>query len=318
VDPVRSLFAIARGHRDRLGECTVAGIDTPAGYTGLQRIGAGSEADVYRAWDERAHDQVVVRLYRRFARGRAEEAVFAEFCATAVSLGRHPAIVGVRAGGITATGRPWLALEEVEAVTLEQVLREAAPSPAEAIDLAVTVADALTWAHAAEPAMTHGRLRAEHVLITADGSPMLHDFALTKTALPRDDMTAVSELLFRALTGTPWPGVDDRIIRYWPGLTQLFDETLTPAPALDDMATFADRLRQIRLAAGAMIPLPAPVAALPDLEDQEPDVRGRHRLATTLRRWLRRKSEIAGVADPVVPSIRPRLLMNSSGECDSL
>jgi hypothetical protein len=306
----------------------VAGIDTPAGYTSLQRLGTGAEAVVHRAWDERAGTWVVLRLYHRFAQGRAEEAAFATFCATAVSLGRHPAIVPVRAGGITATGRPWLALEEIEGRTLEQVLQDDPPSPAAAIQLAVTLADALAWAYATRPPMTHGRLRAEHVLITTDGKPMLHDFAvpsgsmtdgrltnsgltnsgltdggltdntLADNAQSRDDITALAALLYRAFTGAHWPGDgDDRLIHAWPGLTGLLDETLTPVPAIETMTDFADRLRLVA-AAGTLPPAPVqPVASLPAFIET-PLVRPKHRLPAALLRWLRRRSpELPEVTD---------------------
>ncbi|WP_127544007.1 phosphotransferase [Actinoplanes sp. OR16] len=223
----------------------MAGIDTPAGYTGLQRIRIGAEADTYRAWDERAGKQVALRLFHRFVSGRAEEAAFAAYCATAIGLGRHPAIIEVKAGGVTATGRPWLAFENLDGRTLEEVLRTDPPGPAEAIELVITLADALAWAHATRPPLTHGRLRAEHVLIGDDGLPRLHDFAPQRTAAPRDDITNLAALLFRALTGHPWPDADDRIISLWPGLTGLLDETLTPVPAIDSMAIFAGRLRQV-------------------------------------------------------------------------
>ncbi|WP_433827682.1 hypothetical protein ACQP2E_37605 [Actinoplanes sp. CA-015351] len=238
----------------------MAGIDTPAGYTGLQRISTGAEADLYRAWDERAAKAVVLRLYHRFARGRAEEAAFAEYCATAVSLGRHPGIVPARSGGITATGRPWLALDLIEGRTFEEVLRDDPPAPADAIDLVITLADALAAAHTS---MTHGRLRASHVLITSAGAPLVHDFALRSNATPRDDVTNLAALLFRALTGSHWPDGDDRIIKSWPGLTQLLDETLTPAPSVDTMAAFADRLRQVRPAASPPVPVAQPALVRP-------------------------------------------------------
>ena len=75
-------------------------------------------------------------------------------------------------------------------------------------------------------------------------------------------MTDLATVLFRLLTGGPWPGRgadDDRIISAWPGLTGLFDEVLTPVPAIDSMTVFAARLRQVWRAAGPMIPLPAAI-----------------------------------------------------------
>ncbi|WP_430791894.1 LamG-like jellyroll fold domain-containing protein [Actinoplanes sp. G11-F43] len=235
----------------------MAGIDTPAGYTRLERTGTGADAGVYRAWDERAGRWVVLRLFHRFVGDRSEESAFAAYVATSLGLGRNTTIVPVRAGGVTATGRPWLALDPVDARPFSDVLRDDPPSPAVALELTIALADALAWA---QP-MTHGRVRAESVLIGVDGVPMITDFAAprppgTPPPTQRDDVTDLAALMFRAVTGGPWPGrglEDVQIIGAWPGLTGLFDEVLTPVPAVETMAEFAARLRQVRLRAGARL-----------------------------------------------------------------
>jgi hypothetical protein len=243
----------------------VAGIDTPAGYTRLERVRTGADADVYQAWDERAGRWAMLRLFHRFVSGRAEEAAFATHVAAWVGLGGNASIVPVRAGGITATGRPWLALDRVEGRLLAEVLRDDPPPPAESLRLAILLADALAWAHSRRPPMVHGRIRAEHVIVGPTGTPLITDFSAprpsgTPAPTPSGDVTDLAALLFRALTGNSWPGrgePDDRVIAVWPGLTGLFDEVLTPVPAIDSMAVFAARLRQVRCAADAAIPLPA-------------------------------------------------------------
>lgn len=234
----------------------MAGIDTPAGYTRLERMGTGAEADIYRAWEERAGRWAVLKLFHRFVGGRSEEAAFATHIAASVGLGRDPAIVPVRAGGITATGRPWLALDLIGGRVLAEVLRDDPPSRADALRMTIVLADALAWAHSLRPPMVHGRIRAEHVLVDTSGVPMLTDFAVprpNRVKTPGGDVTDLAALLFLALTGNPWPGrgePDERIIADWPGLTGLFDEVLTPAPAIDSMAVFANRLRCVQGPAG--------------------------------------------------------------------
>ncbi|HWS35191.1 MAG TPA: hypothetical protein VN408_20920 [Actinoplanes sp.] len=256
----------------------MAGIDTPAGYTRLERTSSDAEAGVYRAWDERAGRWVVLRLFHRFLGGRSEEAAFAAHVTSAIGLGRNRSIVPVRAGGITATGRPWMALDHLDARPFHEVLRDDPPSPIEALELVITLADALAWSHSTRPAMVHGGIRPESVLITADRVPMLTHFTAprppgTSALTVRGDVTGLAALLFQALTGGPWPGRgvdDDWILSGWPGLTVLLDEVLTPVPAVESMAVFATRLRQVRHGAGAMIPLPAagpeivPRLAVPD------------------------------------------------------
>lgn len=249
----------------------MAGIDTPAGYTRLERISSDVEAGVYRAWDERAGRWVVLRLFHRFLSGRSEEAAFAAHVTSAIGLGRNPSIVPVRAGGITATGRPWMALDHLDARPFSEVLRDDPPAPIEALELVITLADALAWAHSTRPSMVHGGIRPESVLITADRVPMLTHFTAprppgTSALTVRGDVTGLAALLFQALTGGPWPGRgvdDDWILSGWPGLTGLLDEVLTPVPAIETMAVFATRLRQVRHGAGAKIP--TSVTAAPEI-----------------------------------------------------
>ncbi|MBG0560847.1 hypothetical protein [Actinoplanes aureus] len=237
------------------------GIDTPAGYTRLQRTGTGAGADVYRAWDERAGRWAVLRLFHRYLGGRAEEAAFAAYCAATVQLGRNPSIVPVRYGGITATGRPWLALDLVDGRTLAEA---EPPSPAESLHLVIILADALAWAHSMRPPIAHGRLRPEHILLDASGAPLLTEFAApigTSAPAPGDDVVQLTLLLFHLLTGHVWPGGDDREISIWPGLSLLVDQALAPIPQVDTMAEFAVRLREVRRAAG--VPQPAAPEAPP-------------------------------------------------------
>ncbi|GIE82819.1 hypothetical protein Aph02nite_87690 [Actinoplanes philippinensis] len=243
----------------------MAGIDTPTGFTRLERVRTGADADVYQAWDERAGRWATLRLFHRFVSGRADEAAFATHVAAWVGLACNASIVPVRAGGITATGRPWLSLDRVEGALLTDVLRNDPPGPADALRLTITLADALAWAHALRPPMVHGRIRAEHVIVSASGIPMITDFSTPRPSGPpaptaSGDVTDLAALLFRMLTGVSWPGrgePDDRIVAAWPGLTALLDEVLTPVPAIDSMAVFATRLRAVRDAAEAMLPLPA-------------------------------------------------------------
>ena len=52
------------------------GIDTPAGYTRLRRVSTSADADIFRAWDSRGR-WVTLKLFQRYAGGRAQEAAFA-------------------------------------------------------------------------------------------------------------------------------------------------------------------------------------------------------------------------------------------------
>ncbi|KUL24943.1 LamG-like jellyroll fold domain-containing protein [Actinoplanes awajinensis] len=239
------------------------GIDTPAGYTRLRRIGAGAEADVFQAWEEHAQEWVVLRIFHGYVSGRRQEADFADRYESAARLGAHPGIVGVRSGGVTATGRAWLATDLVRGGTLADALRSGPFPPERALALAAVLADALAWAHATP--VTHGRLDADHVLLAADGQPMLTGFALAAAEQsPRADVSALAVLLVHLLTGRPGTTTPE-LARYpglsaVPGLIRLLADGQVPGSA----AEFAYRLRDI--AARLQQPaLSAPSGAYPAL-----------------------------------------------------
>ncbi|WP_328463263.1 hypothetical protein OHA21_37485 [Actinoplanes sp. NBC_00393] len=275
------------------------GIDTPAGYTRLERTGSGAEADVYRAWDERAGRWAVLKLFHRYAGGRAEEAAFAAYCAATIGLGRHQSIVPVRFGGITATGRPWLALDLVEGRTLAEALTsEDPPSAAEGLRIVSALAEALARTHAMRPPMAHGRLRPEDILLDASGAPLLTEFAAPvgrPAPTPGDDVVALTLLLFRLVTGAPWPGSGDEALAEWPGLALLIDEALAPIPTVATMADFAERLRKVRRSAGLVDPLPVTPPVAP--ADPSPPARRR-----SWQEWL---GTLTRLAKDGVCAVRP-------------
>lgn len=242
------------------------GIDTPAGYTGLRRIGAGPEADLYQAWDEHAREWVVLRLLHGYVAGRRQEEDFADRYAAAARLGGHPGIVPVRAGGVTATGRAWLATDLVQGGTLADALR-IAPLPLDrALALAAVLADALAWAHATHPPMTHGRIDAGQVLFGPDGGPKLTGFALAAGRhSPRGDVAALATLLFHMLTGrtgiTAAALVLPPDLAGVPGLGRLLVDGLTTSSA----AEFAYRLRDVAAPRTRAVAFTAPSGTYPVL-----------------------------------------------------
>ncbi|WP_436522094.1 LamG-like jellyroll fold domain-containing protein [Actinoplanes sp. HUAS TT8] len=219
------------------------GIDTPAGYTRLRRIGSGAEADVYQAWEEHTGTWTVLRLFHGYIAGRLQEQDFTDRYGSAARLGGHPGIVPVRAGGITATGRAWLATDLVDGDTLADRLAVGPMPLDDALALTAVLADALAWAHATQPPMTHGRIDAEHVLLTPDGRPMLTGFALAAgRRSTRADVAALAALLGHALTGRPGmiSGLPPALAAV-PGLARLLSDGLSTNSA----AEFAYRLRDV-------------------------------------------------------------------------
>jgi eukaryotic-like serine/threonine-protein kinase len=97
--------------------------------------------------------------------------------ARAASTLNHPNVAHIYQLGETPDGRRYLAMEYVEGVPLDQRLIEALPI-AEAIDIAIQMASALTAAHAA--GIVHRDVKPANVIVRRDGLVKVLDFGLAK------------------------------------------------------------------------------------------------------------------------------------------
>ena len=126
----------------------------------LIRRGAASE--IYRAFDERDGRPCAIKLGRRQARALDETPRL-----------RHDGIVEVRSAGRDLDGAPFLVMELLEGVDLEQLLAAAgALTLAQALPVLQAVAAALQFAH--DRGVVHGDLTPAHVFLCA---PRLRDAA---------------------------------------------------------------------------------------------------------------------------------------------
>lgn len=112
---------------------------------------------------------------------------------------QHPHIAVLYDAGLGAEGRPYLALEYVDGVPIDQYC----PSRelTDILRLFVQVIHAVAYAHA--QLVIHRDLKPANVLVTADGTPKLLDFGISKLIeieSPTVDETALTRLGGRRLT----------------------------------------------------------------------------------------------------------------------
>src|SRR5215831_16614416 len=115
----------------------------------------------------------------------------------------HPNIARLYDAGLSAAGRPFLALEYIEGLPIDQYCRAADGAPrfdvARRLRLFLQVARAVAYAHG--KLILHRDIKPGNVLVTADGTARLLDFGIAKLLAEGEAReTRLTELGGRALS----------------------------------------------------------------------------------------------------------------------
>jgi WD40 repeat protein/serine/threonine protein kinase len=159
-------------------------------YELVRPLASGGMGAVWlaRRADESFDAVAAIKLIKRgmdtdeiLARFRAERQVLATL--------RHPHIAALLDGGATPDGRPYLVMEYVDGVPIDQFCRERRLGVAERIMLFVSVCAAVEHAH--KSTVVHRDLKPANILVTAEGTAKLLDFGIAKV-LTRDARATVT------------------------------------------------------------------------------------------------------------------------------
>jgi hypothetical protein len=164
-DPPSGAPAPGETPPDRVGRYRITG-----------RLGCGNFGVVYKGRDDDLRRDVAIKVPRghRVAAAADAEVYLAE--ARILADLDHPGIVPVYDFGRTEDGLCYLVSKLVEGSDLAHRLRRGKPSPAEAAEVVVRVAEALHHAH--RRGLTHRDVKAANILLDAQGRPLLADFGL--------------------------------------------------------------------------------------------------------------------------------------------
>ena len=151
-------------------------------YEILGRLGSGGMGLVFRAWDERLHREVAIKLVRDSYRLPDMQERFLQEARAASRL-NHPNICTIFDIG-SKDGDPYLVMELLEGETLKARITRSAPSAEEIVTHAREVSDALAAAHA--KGIIHRDIKPANIfLVKKPGSPAqakVLDFGLAKVS----------------------------------------------------------------------------------------------------------------------------------------
>ncbi len=204
-------------------------------YELLERLGVGGMAVVYRALDTRLGRTVSVKVLREQYAGDAEFLERFRREAQAVASLSHPNIVSIYDVGQDGETH-FLVMEYVEGESLKKRLERQGPlPPAEAVDIALQILEALEHAHLKR--VIHRDIKPHNILLTGDGQVKVTDFGVARAGVQgtlihtgaivgsahylspeqargrpvdaRSDLYSLGVLLFEMLTGrVPFQGDD--------------------------------------------------------------------------------------------------------------
>ena len=171
-------------------------------YEIRSQIGSGGMGEVYLAWDSELDRTIALKILPPGIASDPERMRRFAHEAKSASALNHPNILIVHDVG-RSDSIPFMVTEHVEGDTLRARLRKGRLPLAEALDVAIQIASALSEAHHA--GIIHRDIKPENVMVRSGGLVKVVDFGLAKATvedLASLDPDAPTEALFQTAAGT--------------------------------------------------------------------------------------------------------------------
>ncbi len=170
-------------------------------YKLIARIAVGGMSEVYlgvRA-DGEFEQQVAIKLVGGSLDSEAVLRRYKRERRTLASLA-HPNIAKLFDAGVTGDGRPYLVMEYIDGVPIDQYCDTHRLTIRQRFELVCDVCSAVQYAH--ENLVVHRDLKPSNILVTKDGTPMLLDFGIARvlTSQDSDSKERATATLAHALT----------------------------------------------------------------------------------------------------------------------
>jgi eukaryotic-like serine/threonine-protein kinase len=148
-------------------------------YQFERRIGRGGMGAVWLAtrFDKEYNKEVAVKMVKR---GMGSQEILRRFRTERQVLANldHPNIARLIDGGSTPDGLPYLVMEYVEGIPIDQYCEQRKNSISDRLHLFRAVCSAVHYAH--QNLVVHRDIKTGNILVTADGTPKLLDFGIAK------------------------------------------------------------------------------------------------------------------------------------------
>ncbi|MBX9770335.1 MAG: protein kinase, partial [Candidatus Obscuribacterales bacterium] len=168
-------------------------------YKPIAEIGVGSSGIVYLCRDRLLGKKVAVKILQTLT---TPQLVLFQEEARATSQLKHPNIVTTLDFGATESGVPFMVMEYVDGVNLEQRLNDGTLSTGVLIKIACSLCDALAYAH--DHSVYHRDIKPSNILLSKDHrgelTVSLIDFGV---AAVKESTGSITNYQGRSLAGTP-------------------------------------------------------------------------------------------------------------------
>lgn len=165
-------------------------------------LGSGGMGSVYlaRRADRQFEKQVAIKVVAPGFAATVEAERFTRERRILAGL-EHPNIARLLDAGVTAHGQPYLVMEYVDGVPIDEWCRTRSKSIRERIILFRKLCAAASYAH--RHLVVHRDVKPGNVLVTADGEPKLLDFGIAKLLDAPDNRTAAPFQVFSLAYASP-------------------------------------------------------------------------------------------------------------------
>lgn len=154
-----------------------------AGFTYIRPLGSGGFADVFLYEQDMPRRSVAVKVLPSDVRDASLLRMFNAEADVLAHLSAHPSIVTVYQAGISADGRPYMAMEYCPNSLAQRYRVERMPV-GEVLGIGVRMACAVESAHRA--GLVHRDIKPSNILITTFGVPVLADFGISSSLAHTD------------------------------------------------------------------------------------------------------------------------------------